>query len=357
MKRERVFLALKVLEEGGLMGRLEVLEFDRDDGDSCFDVLRLFHEEAYINFVKKMSDIGEGLLDYGDTPCFPKCYETYSHVAKASAEMCRMLGRLEHVVNLYGGLHHAYPNRASGFCVFNDVGVAIYTLRSLGFKRIAYIDIDAHHGDGVMYPFFSDPDLLIIDFHEDGRYLFPGTGFTYELGEGGGFGKKVNIVLPPNASDPDYDYAFRMLVPSLIEEFRPEVILLQAGVDSHMGDPLTHLELSDAGYLKLVSSIHALAHKVCGGRLALFGGGGYNLGSVARCWVGAVGELCGVRPEEPITALTRRVFEGLGYGYDEVGVGPVERRVLDGTKRSVEELVERLSAAGWDLSVEGGSHQ
>jgi len=103
------------------------VEFDRDDGDDCVELLRLFHEESYIRFVKKMSDIGEGLLDYGDTPAFPQCYEAYSHVVKASAEMCRVLSQTQHAVNLYGGLHHAQPNRASGFCVFNDVAIAIRT--------------------------------------------------------------------------------------------------------------------------------------------------------------------------------------------------------------------------------------
>lgn len=357
MRPERVPLALRVIEAGGALSSVGTLEFDRDDGDDCLDVLRLFHDELYIGFVRRMSEIGEGYLDYGDTPCFPKCYETYSHVAKASAEMCRMLGRYEHVVNLYGGLHHAHPSRASGFCVFNDVGVAIHTLRSLGFRRIAYIDIDAHHGDGVMYNFYSDPDLLIIDFHEDGRYLFPGTGFTHELGEGGGFGKKVNVVLPPYASDPDYEYAFDAIVPALAEEFRPEVILLQAGVDSHMGDPLTHLELTDAGYLKLVSHIHALAHKVAGGRLAVFGGGGYRLSSVARCWAGAVFEVSGYRPPTTIAELTEKVFGEAGYAYDGVGVGPVKRKVLDETVRAVGDLVGRLRGAGWDLSVEGGGYE
>lgn len=357
MRRERVALALKVIEMGGAVNSLRTIDFDRDDGKDYAELLKLFHEDAYISFVKRMSEIGEGLLDYGDTPCFPKCYETFSHVAKASAEMCEMFGALDHVVNLYGGLHHAYPSRASGFCVFNDVGVAIRRLRSLGFRRIAYIDIDGHHGDGVMYSFYSDPDLLIVDFHEDGRYLFPGTGFVHELGEGEGYGKKVNVVLPPYASDPDYLYAFDTVVPGLIRGFRPEVVLLQAGVDSHMGDPLTHLELTDEGYLGLVSRVHQLAHEVCAGRLAVFGGGGYNLGSVARCWAGLVYGLAGIGPKAPIAALAEAVFEESGFPYEEVGVEAAKREVLEETKRSLGELMRLLRDAGWDLATQGSGHK
>ncbi|MEM0271658.1 MAG: acetoin utilization protein AcuC [Thermoprotei archaeon] len=351
MRPERVQLALSVLEASGAMRGLRVVEFDRDDGDECSTPLRLFHTESYIRFVKEMSDVGEGLLDYGDTPAFPHCYETYSHVAKASAEMCRVLSEVQHVVNLYGGLHHAQPNRASGFCVFNDVGVAVHTLRAMGYSRIAYLDIDAHHGDGVMYPFYSDPNLLIIDFHEDGRYLFPGTGFIDEMGEGEGVGKKVNIVLPPHAGDSDYFYAYSRIVPGLVKGFKPEVILLQAGVDAHCGDPLTHLELSDSGYLKLVSWVHSLSHEVCGGRLVAFGGGGYLLSSVARCWAGLVHELLGVEPVEPLTKIARKVFGELGYDYDEVCVTSSEREVMTQTQKNVEELVAALSRTGWQISV------
>jgi len=351
MRPERVYLALKVLEASGVMRGLRIMEFDRDDGDDCVELLRLFHEESYIRFVKKMSDIGEGLLDYGDTPAFPQCYEAYSHVVKASAEMCRVLSQTQHAVNLYGGLHHAQPNRASGFCVFNDVAIAIRTLWAMGLTRIAYIDIDAHHGDGVMYPYYSDPNLLILDFHEDGRYLFPGTGSIEELGEGKGFGKKVNIVLPPHAGDADYLYAFSKIVPSLIRSFKPEVILLQAGVDAHSGDPLTHLDLSDSGYLQLVSSIHSLSHDVCGGRLIAFGGGGYRLGSVARCWAALVAELAGVEPVEPLSAVARRVFGESGHTYEEVGVSTRQREVLSQTLKNIEALISGLSRAGWELNA------
>ena len=351
MRPERVYLALKVLEASGVMRGLRVVEFDRDDGDDCVELLRLFHEESYIRFVKKMSDIGEGLLDYGDTPAFPQCYEAYSHVVKASAEMCRVLPQTQHAVNLYGGLHHAQPNRASGFCVFNDVAIAIRTLRGMGLTRIAYIDIDAHHGDGVMYPFYSDPNLLILDFHEDGRYLFPGTGSIEELGEGEGFGKKVNIVLPPHAGDADYLYTFSKIVPTLIRSFKPEVILLQAGVDAHSGDPLTHLKLSDSGYLQLVSSIHLLSHDVCGGRLIAFGGGGYRLSSVARCWAALVAELAGLEPAEPLSAIARRVFGEYRHTYEEVGVSTSQIEVLNQTLKNTEALISGLSRAGWELNA------
>jgi acetoin utilization protein AcuC len=349
MRRDRVLLALKVLEELGLMDKLQVSDFNVDDGDMAVSLLRLFHTDEYIRFVKRLSDEGEGLLDYGDTPAFPGCFEVYSHVVKASYELCSMLVHTQHVVNLYGGLHHAHPTRASGFCIFNDIGVAIHRLRQMGLKRIAYVDIDAHHGDGVMYPFYSDPELLIIDFHEDGRYLFPGTGSIEEMGEGEGTGSKVNVVLPPGAGDQDYLYAYTNIAIDLIKSFKPQVIILQAGVDAHLGDPLAHLELTDSGYLKLVSLVHGLSHELCGGRIVVFGGGGYMLGSTARCWAGSVAVLVG-NDVNNISAATSRVFEKMGYEYSAVGLSWTGKEVLAETKRAVEKIRVQLSRLGYEFT-------
>lgn len=164
-------------------------------------------------------------------------------------------------------------------------------------------------------------------------------------------GKKVNIVLPPQAADADYLYAYSKIVPGLIKRFKPEIILLQAGVDAHSGDPLTHLELSDSGYLQLVSSIHLLSHDVCGGRLIAFGGGGYGLSSVARCWAALVAELAGVEPAEPFTTVAKRVFSESGHTYEEEGVSTSQRDVLKQTLKNIDALIAGLSGAGWELNA------
>jgi acetoin utilization protein AcuC len=186
------------------------------------------------------------------------------------------------------GLHHARRDAAAGFCVFNDMGVAIETLRQVhGIQRIAYVDIDAHHGDGVFYAYEDDPFLTIADLHEDGRYLYPGSGRMDETGRGSARGSKLNIPLPPGADDA----LFRRLWPAIEEHVRagrPQFILLQAGADSIAGDPLTHLQLSPASHGYATERLCRLADELCGGRLVATGGGGYDRGNLARAWCAVV---------------------------------------------------------------------
>jgi acetoin utilization protein AcuC len=191
------------------------------------------------------------------------------------------------------GLHHARRDRAAGFCVFNDIGVAIETLRAVhGVRRIAYVDIDAHHGDGVFYSFEEDPDLIFADIHEDGHYLYPGSGFVQETGRGRAQGTKLNIPMPPGADDT----AFRRVWPQ-VEEFvragQPEFILLQAGADSIAGDPITHLQFSPQTHGYAAARLVSLADELCLGRLLATGGGGYNRANLAAAWCEVVQALSG----------------------------------------------------------------
>ena len=283
LRPERLKLALALMKSYGLIAPANLLPPRLAKPDE----LRLFHTEEYLKRVQDYSMRGYGLLDDGDTPAFKGCFEAASWVAGASLAGIDavMSGVADHTFNFSGGLHHAHPDRASGFCIFNDPAICVAFLKeNFGIKRVAYIDIDAHQGDGVMYGFYSDPSVLDIDFHENGRYLFPGTGFTDEVGKGEAKGLKINIPLPPGAGDELYLKAFNMIVPLALERYKPEFILFQAGADSHRGDRLSHLSLTVKTYNGIASKLHALAHEYCAGRIIVFGGGGYNLGNVARCW-------------------------------------------------------------------------
>jgi len=276
----------------------------------------LFHEEEYVDLVKRYSEKGTGLLDFGDTPAFKGCYEATSLVVGASLKACDLImnQQVAHAFNPSGGLHHAHPERASGFCIFNDPAISIEYLKSVySVKRLVYLDIDAHHGDGVMYGFYGDPSVLDIDFHESGKYLFPGTGFTDETGAGKGAGLKVNIPLPPGTGDAAYLNAFHALVPDLIRNFSPEIILLQCGADGHDGDRLAHLRMTTDAYRSIVNEVHGLAHEICEGRFLLFGGGGYTLANVPRAWSVAFATLADLRPEDKLPQEWIREFEVLTH--------------------------------------------
>ncbi|MES9971272.1 MAG: acetoin utilization protein AcuC [Candidatus Thiodiazotropha sp.] len=257
----------------------------------CDEQLLLpFHSQAYVDRVKVQSKHGSGYLDAGDTPAFPGVYEAACTVVGSVLDgMHRILsGTQPKVFVPIAGLHHARRDSAAGFCVFNDAGVLIENLRlEHGVRRIAYVDIDAHHGDGVFYAFESDPDLIFADIHEDGRYLYPGTGAVEETGKGEAKGKKLNVPLPPLAGD-DHFHRVWPTVEAFVRQGRPELIILQAGADSIQGDPITHMAFTPAAHQYAAGQLCKLANELCNGRFIALGGGGYNRTNLALGWNGVV---------------------------------------------------------------------
>ncbi len=254
------------------------------------DELLLFHTADYIDKVSRMSAAGEGWLDDGDTPAVAGIYDGASAVV--GAVLCAvdeiMHGHHRRAFVPIAGLHHAARSSAAGFCVFNDCGIAVeYLRKQFGLRRIAYVDIDAHHGDGVFYGFVDDPDLIFADIHEDGRFLYPGTGAAEETGKGWARGTKLNIPLAPGADDGDFHAAWRD-VEAFIEAAEPEFIIMQCGADSLEGDPITHLCWTEEAHAAAAASLCRLADKHCEGRIVGTGGGGYNRRNLARAWTRVV---------------------------------------------------------------------
>jgi acetoin utilization protein AcuC len=252
----------------------------------------------------------------GDNPPFPGMHEASTRVCGATVAAAEAIrsGAALHAFSPAGGLHHAMPDRASGFCVYNDPAVAIAWLLDQGAGRIAYLDVDVHHGDGVEAIFAGEPRVLTVSLHESGRYLFPGTGFAYEVGEGPARGTVANLPLPPSTTDDLYLAAFDALVPALVRAFQPEVLVTQLGCDTHYSDPLAHLGLTVNAYRQLAGRIHDLAHTVTEGRWLATGGGGYQWAAVVpRAWCTYLAEMVGAElPEQLPEAYLEEAADRFG---------------------------------------------
>jgi acetoin utilization protein AcuC len=283
--------AVRFWEELGTMGLGEVdIEPERADDAT----VELFHSKGHVEFVRKASALGYGNLDEGDTPAFKGVLEA-AEIAVGSTLSCVekvLSGEADHGFNPVGGLHHARPDYSAGFCVFNDIGVAIESLRKRGMRRILYVDIDVHHGDGVFYPYEYDSGVFIFDVHEDGRFLYPGSGRELETGEGSAEGTKVNVPLLPGEGDE----RMKDILPRL-EEFairaEPEFVILQCGADGLAGDPIGGLAYSERFHSGVAQVLHEVAHRACHGRMVALGGGGYDAGNCARAWTSVVRQLAG----------------------------------------------------------------
>ncbi len=266
--------------------------------------LELIHDPGYISAVK----VGAADLAFGlgtpDDPVFTGMHEASALVAGATLAAAGAVwrGTAQHGANVAGGLHHAMRGMASGFCVYNDPAIAIAWLLASGAERVAYVDIDVHHGDGVEAAFYNDPRVLTISLHEHPMTLFPGTGLPRDNGGPDAPGLAVNVALPAGTGDAGWLRAFDAVVPPLVRGFRPSVLVSQHGCDSHRLDPLAHLELSIDAQRAAHARLHALAHEAAGGRWLLTGGGGYELVQVVpRTWTHLLAEAAG-RPLDPASA-------------------------------------------------------
>lgn len=261
--------------------------------EASHDELLRFHTPEHVELVRKRSKAGFGYLDYGDTPAFPGVFEAAATVTGSALEGLErvMAGETLRTFQAIGGMHHARRHGAAGFCVFNDLGLIIDTLRLRhGVKRVAYVDIDVHHGDGVFYSYEHDPDLILADIHEDGRYLYPGTGHAFETGRDEAKGTKLNIPLAPGAGNREFFEAWERVL-DFLRQGRPEFIIFQCGADSLMGDPLAHLCFTPAAHAHAAKTLRTLAEEMCKGRMMAFGGGGYDLENLAAGWCAVVDEL------------------------------------------------------------------
>lgn len=324
--------------------------YEAFDGDSTLvpareakpEELALFHTEEYIAAVESLSRGGRKYnpaqynFGPGDNPIFIGMYETEALKVGASLVAAELVvsGQVDVAFNFSGGLHHAGPSRASGFCVFNDAAIAIHHLLRKGL-RVAYVDIDAHHADGVQAAFYDTDKVLTISLHESGRYLFPGTGFVDEMGIGAGHGCAVNLPLAPYTDDQVYIWAFKEIVPPLVETFGPDVVVSQLGVDTHYLDPLTDLNLTTVGYVAVVEMIRRFSP-----RWLALGGGGYNLDVVPRAWTLAYGVMCGREfPDELPSAYVEKY--GLGKLRDQDGPY-ISEGMRKRARRHAEKVVREL---------------
>lgn len=308
MKPVRLKLTAELMRAYGIFDRSEVQLVEPRPATGA--ELSLVHDQSYIDKVKELSGPDAGTayaprwgLGTGDNPVFPRMHEASATIAGGSLQGAAMVisGEVEHAFHFGGGLHHAHRDRASGFCVYNDAAIAIAWLRKEHDARVLYLDVDAHHGDGVQNFFYRDPHVLTISIHESGRHLFPGTGFPVEMGEDEGRGYSVNLPLEPFTTDDVYLEGYDGLVPPLARAFKPDIIVTQNGCDAHFSDPLAHLSLTMEGFAALAGRIHRLAHEVSGSRWLALGGGGYQAFTVVpRAWTLLAAAQAGIKLDEEL---------------------------------------------------------
>jgi acetoin utilization protein AcuC len=320
------------------------------------DVIATVHSHRYIEAVRKLSANPHRLhLEFGlgteDNPAFPGMHEATAHIVGASVEAARRVweGEALHAANISGGLHHAMRESASGFCVYNDTAIAIQWLLDQGAQKVAYVDVDVHHGDGVQTAFYDDPRVLTISLHETGRTLFPGTGVATETGGPDARGGAVNVALPPGTSDAGWLRAFHAVVPSLLREWGPQVLVTQQGCDSHIEDPLAHLMLTVDGQCATYRALHDLAHDLCDGRWVAVGGGGYAIVDVVpRAWSHLL-SIVGGRPVDPATSTPEEWREHIQRLLGRVA----PRRMTDGREPEYRDWAEGYDPHSWlDRSVQ-----
>ena len=348
LREVRVELARDLMHAYGLLEGGDELR-PKPAGEAA---IRRVHTDEYLSAVRKLSADPKGVsyehgLGTADNPVFGGMYEAAALQAGATLLACEEVasGRRARAFNLGGGFHHAMPDKASGFCLLNDLAIGIRSLLDdHGVSRILYVDVDAHHGDGVQWIFYEDPRVLTISLHEDGHYLFPGSGFVDEIGKGKGEGYAVNVPLPPYTRDVSYLFAFQEVVPPLARAFRPEVIVSQLGADAHYLDPLTHLMLTTETYEAVGRILDELSKELCGGRWIAAGGGGYDVTAVPRVWTLLFAQMAGARLDDALPVEWLKECKRLAGAVPadkalrDQGKADEEPHVPHAAKRTVDEL-------------------
>jgi acetoin utilization protein AcuC len=305
MSPVRVDLTMRLAGELGVLDRgLKLVDAPMAEDD----LIATVHDRGLIDAVNQVGTTPGAVdeergLGTDDNPVFKDMQIAAAHVVGATVEAARQVwsGESLHSANITGGLHHAMRDRAAGFCIYNDVAVGIQYLLDQGAERVAYVDIDVHHGDGVEKIFWDDPRVLTISLHETGQMLFPGTGFPNDTGGPNAQGSAVNVALPPGTADAGWLRAFHAVVPPVLREFRPDVLVTQHGCDSHVEDPLAHMMLTVDGQRAAYLALHDLAHEVADGKWVVTGGGGYALVEVVpRAWTHLLA-IVGGEPLDPET--------------------------------------------------------
>jgi acetoin utilization protein AcuC len=354
----RIRMTLELCEALGLFDGYPWVEPEMAEETDLLTV----HSLTYVRLVQQAA---AGLVDlmelapYGigtsDNPVIPRVHEAGAHVVGAVMKACRLVmsGEYDHALCISGGLHHALRARASGFCFYNDAGVAIARLKEErpGIK-VAYVDTDAHHGDGVQWMFYDDPQVLTVSMHESGRYLFPGTGGVEEKGRNGGVGYSVNAPLEPFTDDESWIECFEAVVPKALRAFKPDLILSQNGCDAHKLDPLTHLSATMRIYEHVPRRMHELAHELCEGRWVATGGGGYDIWRVVpRAWTALWAAVSHQELPEKAAADWLAKWSRMSpvklpaLMFDDprdYPRGPRQRQISDANRRTVEAVLEQV---------------
>jgi len=290
MREERLLLTRMLMHESGLIGPRAAVEMKPVPSE--YEDLIAVHDREYLEVLEHLSEHPDGQsfshgLGTSDNPVFAGMFEAANLQVGGTVLACELVakGETDRALNMGGGFHHAMPARASGFCLLNDIAVGIkHMLGKHGMNRVMYVDIDVHHADGVQSIFLEEPRVLKVSLHEDGHYLFPGTGYIDEIGKGEGEGYTVNIPLPPYSGDKSYLYAFKEIVIPLAESYKPDVLFTQLGADAHFADPLAHLKLTTRAYEEVGKDFDRISRACSGGRWVAVTGGGYDIMICPRIW-------------------------------------------------------------------------
>ncbi|MHA3962191.1 MAG: acetoin utilization protein AcuC [Candidatus Thorarchaeota archaeon SMTZ1-45] len=285
LKPDRLKLTYLLSQQLGLLDKVKELK----PAFASREELELFHSSEFINAVVDSGTNNNAYPHYGlgtaDNPIFPQIHETGARYVGATLDAIRaIMDGASNAFCISGGLHHAHKNAASGFCIYNDIVIAIKMLHKKQNSKVLYFDFDAHHGDGVQNAFYRSKDVLTISVHQTGQTLFPGTGFIYETGAAEGIGYSVNVPLIPGAGTPELLRVFDDVVVPLFESFKPDLLVTQMGVDGHYLDPLAHLTYTSHGYETVVGKLREISTEICKLGWLAVGGGGYHPVNVARLW-------------------------------------------------------------------------